>query len=591
MTIVKRMNVSMIWLASLACFIAGLYVAIDHTMGIFTYHNYAAGPIGDEAVDAAKFTYPILTGEQPFMTIFKPFADHRVVLARIQEMFDFIYTQGIQTIQPYRLALLIWLQAFLFITFVIVKNPLLNRSAKILLTGTTLSLAFAGMSIMNYSTTMMVTWPYILVFSLLSFITTQKYCESLHNNDSSIKAIMYMTLTFLFVTLAVLTFNIGLIIWPIVFIILIKQNCFKKYWYLWSFALITYPLYFRHWAPPQGKMGLIQVLKHPIQAFLYMSRILSLPIVPTGATTASVATATIALFILCFSLIFLYALFKKKHWSTTDGILFPYYLFGLIAIGIISSMRFFMEGEAANIGLRFTTPSFIIMGCLLVSLFSINVTSNKDQLYTQAIPYMITMVWLLSWFIPTDPFVIYDANAGNQLLISQAIVPIDEGFIESTRSMHNSYDVRRLNYLNDVQKQYKKGVYAFWSSQYINHSIDDLKFKQVRCFGQTDLSTSLDFRQHHNPGLFINITVKDYLPPLTKSWQILFTNASNTIIGFGLPGPAYISLIDRLKNNYTPFILFRGAINTDMLNNVATVTTWAADNQLKQICKLGSINV
>lgn len=577
----------MIWLVSVLCFCAGLYIAIDNTIFQFS-HNYLLAPLGDEAVDAARVVYPIALGTEGWGKLFSPFADHRMVLTRLQQLFDFFYTDGMQPIQPYRFAILLWLNTLIFSVFIILNNASLNVTKKVLLSGVYLAITFAPISVNNYYSTMMTTWPYVLLFGLLSFVCTSKYCSAIANQANR-KSLLYLFFTFLFVTLAVLIFNIGLLIWPIIFVVLFKEKCFKKHWYLWSLALLTYPLYFYQWIPVQGRHGAMVFWQHPIDVFLYMSRVLSIPVIPSAVSSASLSTIVFALFILFFSVLFLFNLLKKDTWSEVDRVLFAYFIFGFLSVCIISAMRFWMTAEAAVVGSRFTTPSLVITACLLVSFFSMSAGVTKESLWSQLTMSMVTMVWLVAFFIPSNP-VFFDNGNLNQLFVSQAIdIPIDQGFVEATKDMHNFYDPAGLSFLNDTQKKYKKSVYSLWASQYLKHSVPDLNFKEIECHGNVAITVGLDFRQYNNPGLFVSVNMEKQQVPINKNWQVVFANDDNLIIGFAVPGPMYFPLINRLQGQKNASLIWRGAINTALLIKNNKVVVWAGDNQSHQLCKLGEI--
>lgn len=592
MNLENKIQNILVWIAAITCFIIGSYIALDHTINFFNLNNYLFAPIGDEATDAARTVYPILTGKMAFSEILHPFADHRVVLGRLQEMFDYKYTNGLQIIQPYRITLILWLTAILFTTFIIIKNETLSKPAKVLLTGIYLTTTFTAMNSNNYNSTMMITWPYIYLFGLLAFIFVEKYCTLIKADSTSKMAYLYIFLTYLFASAAVLTFNIGLIFWPIIYVLLFKQKCMKRHWYLWSLSLLTYVLYFHNWIPTQGVIGAQQFWRHPIDVFLYMSRILGVPFDSAALYHASLTTVVIASFIVIFSVIFLLKLLRKKSWSNADAIFFGYFLFSFIALCAISSMRFWMSGEAALIGLRFTTTTFNLIACILLSFFTVPITDETERSFVRASFSMMVMVWLAAFYFPNihSLSVPYNQRDNNQFLISESIgIPIDQGFIDATKDLQNLQDLTLLTYLNDTQKMNKKGIYTFWPTEVINKPISDLHLSDVSCDIPTVLTPKTDFRSNHNPGMLVGVGLQQR-KFLDESWFVLFTNDKNTIMGYALPTSIYRSLADRLTRTATN-LQWGGAINTNLLGADNTVIAWAVDKKSNRMCQLGSIKV
>ncbi len=578
-----------LWVTAIACFFAGLGVAIEHTFSILATNNYALAPLGDGAHDAAVFTYPILLGQEPFSDIYKPFADHRVVIERLWAMFDFVFTNGTQASLPLRLAVVLWLVALLIIVFIVLRHKLLTASTKLLITGVALAVIFSGISLINYNETMLMSWPFILLFSLSTFICLDRYCHAF-NNHLTIRH-FYQCLTIFFICLSFLTFNVWMLLWPVVFIVLFKNHCLKfPSVIIWLIvALLTYKLYFSgHWHM-HGSEGLENFLHHPANAYLYLSRILSIPLIDNAMTVASLPTIIIAFAILSVSILWLLQLMQRPY-NSAENILFAFFLYFFIAIIVIAVARFWMEIEAVAIGLRFTTPSGMITIAMIMTAFIfVSEIDSSKQFFTAALS-IIVMVWLIAFYNSGQKGRMFAWSGLNQwhMLISTG-VQINNTLANQMKDCLHNYDVNNLNYLVSVQQSHKKGAFSLWPTQNIGKTISSLNYQNVDCSLHANILIDRDLRPEQVPGMFFTVSTPHQSPVMAK-WDILFSNQNKQIIGYGITAADVGKpLIDYLKPVNKQLHRWAGVINTDLLYGSREVTVWAASDAQKQYCKLGEI--
>lgn len=595
MIIRQQLQLLFIWMIAFVCFAAGFYRSLNYTYQLFDVNNYLFAPFGDDAYDAAKIVYPFLLGKLSWTSLFQPFAEHRVFFERLNEIIDFVFTQGQQMAQPYRLSVALWSVSGLFIYFVILKNTLLNNAIKLLLSGISLALTFSAISIVNYSSSILITWPYVLLFSLIVFILTAHYCEAAKANSNK-KGLFYIFFVATFVIVTMFVFNIGLILWPIVFVVLFKHRCIRKHLGYWLVTMIfTYALYFYGgWQFQTVNGGVENLFFHPVEFYLYVSRILSLPLIPMAQMHASVGTIIIATSVFLLSTWCLCYFLMKKYWSKAETILFAYFVFSLLALLIISFARFWLPAEASSIGLRFTTVSFTLMICLLTMIFNYWSRSTKMNMVVKAVLAVLTMIWLLKFFIPNDARMsrTYDAGFMNQFAIVQATgVPIDNHFSEAIKAIQSDNDMSHILFLNKIQKEFKKGAYYFWHTQYISKNINELKFDKLLYEQHPNLHITLDFRPMKNPGILIEVKLKNYKAPLSKKWDIFFADESGKIIGFALPAPGELpSLWSRLITHVPLTLYWRGAANTALLMD-NRIVIWAVNDKERKLYRIGSFTV
>lgn len=593
-----------IWILALLCFFTGLFVAISHIAGITTHYNFAIGPLGDDAYDAARVTYPILTGESSIWHILRPFADHRVVTERLLALFSFIYTNGTNSNLGFIFAFVLSLTSLLLINFIFnIKS--LSNNIKILLAGIMINLTFAGISLINYATPLLFSWPQVILYTLLTFFFLQKYCsdETPFNTHNKF---YYLMLTSTFAILTIYSFNIGLILWPIIFIVLYKHNVWKlhiKSWLLLSgfssalyFSRIQTETLHHYWRPNSVGDGIRHFLHEPLTAFSYLSRIVSIPIIPDAQTQASIGTYVIALLIMCASTFFLAYFIRKKRWLYADTILFACLSFSFTAILLISISRFWVAAEYVNIGLRFTTPSLLLWASLIACLFSIISTFENIKILkaTKLILSLAASTWLLVYFIPGDqkkiPYM-FDLSYTSRYFIALASgVPINEGLLKATYGYNEELSIDHLTYLNNVQQKYKKCAYSLWPSQIINTNINKLSFKTQNPIPSTIVMEN-DLR-HDNPAIYLDVTIlKNQMSDETKQWFILITDNDNTVAGFGIRAPNHINFADYLlKKNNNASILWRATLNSDLVKG-HQIKFWLASKELQAMHYVGSLEI
>jgi hypothetical protein len=626
-------NRALLWLAGILCLLTGLYFAINHTLLIFAPHNYILSPLGDDALDGVSLLYPILLGKKSIWSIFQPYADHRLVTERVLGLFDFLFNQGTQSSHPYRLAIMLWLGYCLFIAAAILPNKNFEAPVKLLLAGVYMTVLFSGTNITNFNTTLNNTWPLALIFVLSAFIFTARYCDALANDASSSKLFTYIGLTFFSVMLGLYTFGVSLILWPIIFIVLIKNKAFSRHALGWiGCALLSYYLYTHGgWRPLATQYGVINFFHgHAIDMLFYLSRLLSLPLIPSAIVTGSIATMVIAVAVLAIGIQCILFSLQKNTWSKPESILFACLFFGFFTTISIAITRFWMEFEVSVVALRFTMTNFILMTCVIASGFIYLSSHAKELPFLKSGLALLTAVWLIAFFAAGDLALtqgagMYNNSAWNSFYIVEATgVPIDNGFLAEIKLIQNEQSIPALQFLHDTQKTRKKGVYSLWLPQYINKPLQALPYTTIDCGNSNSkILLSTDFRRHHNPGLFINVAAQSQT--LTADWDIFYTNQKNNIIGFALstipatqqradrlvvyknnmnsviktqlaapyfPAPAIQALWDQLMGQKTlPRLLWCGAINTQLLESNPQVTAWAVNKDKHQLCKIGTITV
>ncbi len=589
------------WLAALACFFTGFYIAIEHTAHFFSVNNYLFSPFADDILDNASWTYPVVLGKREFIRLFDPFGDHRVVIAHLMEIFDFVYTNGLQVAQPYRLSIILWLNFFLFSIFVLLPKKELNPPAKLTLMGAYILLLFPGISINNYVSTMQITWPLILLFSLLAFICAEKYCQQSLKKQSSKLSLFYLFFTAIFVNLTLYTFNIGIILWPIILLLLLKRRCLSKN-YIILFSLIIFTYYY-YWtcsllpgaltAHGGAHSSFYAVFPRLLQGFLFFSRLVSVPLINNAIDASSIYTLVIGVISAVLALYLLFYYLFKKTWLGSDSIFFAYFLFNLTTVIIISLTRNVLINRpevGALVEWRFLTCSLMFLFCLLAGVFFILNSQCQRKKIINAGLSVFSMLWLLFFFLPKESILsndTYDLGFFNQVYISEATgIPIDNAFLQASGIYMSSGVLAHHLGVIDVQKAYKKGPFSFWPSQYINQDIAKLNLALVNA-NHAVISPILDYRIKHNPGVLINVLMDSANTQLNTNWSVLFTNAQGKIIGFAIAAPYPHSLWSLLWLNSTTPLLWRGAINSDLLAKDKKITVWAVDKMRQHYAKLG----
>jgi hypothetical protein len=589
------------WCVSLACILAALFIASEHTAHFFATHNYFFSPFADDILDNANYSYPLAMGKIGYVNIFNPFMEHRVVIERIQEIIDFLFTNGVQTLQPYRLSLLLWLNFLIFSRYVIFSNNTLSKPLKIFLSGVYLLLLFPGMSINNFTSTMQITWPIIYLFSLLTFVSLAKYCDVVQQEPSPKKAWLYLLSTVVFLNIVLYTFNIGTLLWPIIFIVLIKQRCLYKHRGAWLLlAGMNFYLYLqKNWVSANfnsytAHATLGSIFQKPVAAFLYFSRIIAVPFDGIAFYHFSWVSLSIGLFACLLVVLSAVFFWKKTRWSSSESVFFAYFTFVCFSIAVISIIRC-ASGRFELIEWRFLTTGVLFIFCSLMTLFLLPIHSRfpKERLHFM-LSTAIT-VWLLGFFIPLDLNMsggTYDLGFFNQVVISEATgIPIDEDFLQASKIYQVSPTLHPHVIVNEIQKANNKGPYSFWASKYINHPLNELGFKKIDLQGPAQIYIAYDYRPEKSPGVLVNVKLDKYQDPITKNREIIFTNDNDQIIGFAVTAPNLRPLYEMLTAKQTPPLLWRGAINTQYLDSSALVYAWVVVKDLKTIYKLGSLKI
>ena len=399
-----NLNSILMYIAAIVCVGAGIFVSFNQTYQTLQPYNYLLGPVGDGATDAAEVTYPILTHKASLSLLFKPFADHRIVVERLMVFYDFYFHQGLDEIHPLRFIIVTWLTLGL-LSAVLFVNKVFPLSLKFLFIGVAAVLLFAGINNTNATMPITLTWPLVILFSVLCFMLLARYCDLIRKNGSGALRILF--LVSLFVILTIYSFNIGLILWPIIFIVLWKRQALQPHFFLWLLiAVLSYGVYLSNaWHPgitaTDGGMKLS--LLHPLHPFLYLSRLLSIPLVRDAMTTTSVWSISIGFILISSSICFLYRFWRISQWHAFETIIFSLLLFSFVTLSLIPIMRSWIPGEYAGIGTRFMLISFMLWWTLLVSYF-LFLYQNQVYLGTwkQSMPAFLAALVLTLVFIPHD---------------------------------------------------------------------------------------------------------------------------------------------------------------------------------------------
>src|SRR3990167_1433651 len=580
---------SFLWTVALICLFFGSYVAINHSYQLLLEYNFSLAPLGDQAKDMAEIIYPILTGEKSWRYLFQPFADHRIVIERLLIMYDFFFHQGMENIHPYREVAVFWVILGLFsaVIFTIQKIPF---NIKLIITGCAATLLFAGVSLSNFYLTICFTWPLVMMFSLFCFIMLSRYCYVCEHQQKTL-ALVHLLLVSISILFTLFTFNIGLILWPIVFIVLFKRQVWRQHIFLWGImAVLSYLAYFwSGWHPgiTATDQGLKNSILHPIHPFLYMSRILSIPLIANASTTVTMGVVLIGLFISFLSIYYLIKYWKLTKWTASDTIIFSYLLFCFATLIIISMMRSWIPGEYFEVGGRCVTASLILWLCLLVSayVFYYKVENHRISLANCIFSGAIG-IWLVVFFIPADRN-IYNASISNQHAIAlSAGIPVDKAFIDYSTSYANgdqsSFD---HSYIDNIYKKNQKGIYSLWVAQQINKSIDEMPFSiSASCkVNHTLASVKADLRKMGNPAIVIQsqfISSK-----LLSSFNLVFTDQYGKIVGYSLPlANLNLSLWDKLlaKQNHQ-IQSWQGVVNSALVHG-NVIQSWLIDKQQQKRC-------
>jgi hypothetical protein len=586
-------------LLAIACLLTACYIAAEHCLHLFANHNYFFAPFADDILDNALFTYPIATGKTSLIHLFDPYIDHRVAIEHIQELVDFTLTNGVQTLQPWRLTILLCATFLAFFSFAIKPNANLTNTAKISLAAALIMFLFADMNINNYVSTMQITWPIIILFALLTFINLAAYCRTVQKTPDAKKAYIYILLTVLCLNITLYTFNIGAILWPIALFILIKNHCFKKHWLLWmSLLVLNYYCYLQHeWVAANffsytSHTTLSTSAHRPLEIFYYLSRIISIPFTSHAMTKFSNANLITGLCAMFISGLTLYYFLKKKNWSQTDIIFFGYFVFSCMTLIIICLMRA-TSGKHSLVEWRFITTGLYFVFALLMALFILPIQNVPLRRFTHTTLSIIICSWLLLHFLPADRHLsggTYDLGFFNQVFISEATgIPLDDNFLQASKIYQTSGVLAPHLVVNDVNKTYRKGPYSFWAAEYMQHSLNELRDRKTIVNNQAHIYIVYDYRPKNSKGMLLNVTLKN--PALDNDWQVLFTDENKNIVGFAISGFYPQSLWAVLTQQTNNTLIWRGAINTQSLAPQSKVYAYTVQKDHDTIYELGSISI
>ena len=577
----SRILKSSLWFSALICLAAGAYVALTSTQQFFYAFNYLLGPVGDGATDTARVIFPVITGDQPWTKLLEPFADHRIFIERLIIIYDFVFHHGIEEAHPLRMAAVFWAILILF-SAVVFANKKLPLVSKCLLSGCGGVLVFARVSLTNFDMPITFTWPMVLLFALFSFITTERYCAAIEKR-STLTAKFYLILTALFVLLNLYTFNIGLILWPVIFIVLLKRRVFFANATLWaSLAVLMYAFYFwSGWHPgiTATDGGMKHSLFNPIHPFLYFSRIVSIPMVSTAIITASLATILIGISIICLSLYCINRFWRLYRWSASETIVFASLLFSFLTLLIIPVMRAWIEAEYVVVGLRFTAISFFLYLSLLASLFIFRYqVPRKHTTLTDSLLAIMIAVWLVGLFIPSDTYLYRPSRYNPYFIALSTGIPINPALAHYFDFSDSAVNLQNLAFNDAIQKKYHHGAYFLWPTQEMNQHFREVHAAVAPCEFAMTHEIRADLRAKGSAMLVVETQLS--LAKSPSQWSLLFTNQQNKLIGYSLP------LLVKRGQSQT----WQGAVNTMLLHG-RYVNAWLFNREKNQICAGGKIKV
>lgn len=550
---------------SLFCLVTGLSIGLQHTYQLLTPGNYPFGPTGDGAYDAARIYYPILTGELPIRKLLVPFADHRIVVERLFAIADFVYTKGLESTLPLRLTIILWCTALLEV-FAISKIDKISVSLKILLSGLAVGFTFFACSIINYQSVILCTWPLIMLFTMTAFICCERYCNLSHINSANSTPFLYLTAAS--IILAMFTFNIGNILWPIIFFTLWKRDSLKKRWKTWlGFCLFSYLIYFFRFQPHSAQSGIDATIADPVLILKYLSRMLSLPFIPSAQSNDSAITFAILLLVNLSSVLMgLYFLTKK--WKPYDSVIFSMLAFGFVTVWFIAMARAPVVAEYVSIGLRFTTSSLFLVFALCFASTVVLRNIIKNELFLNLILILTFSFIFLVYAIPGDKK--YGSGVGKFSRVNQDYfialatgIPLDNNFVLTTSSYNNENDLNHLNFLQNVQKKWHKSVYSFWAANTVGKKLEELGLKQTTTNYDFSVTTE-DFREKNVSAVLTNVQLSQVGKPTLENDQIIFGSSDNTIVGFALYFNEIRGLQDLLKKRNG---IWHGAVNTSLVQD------------------------
>jgi len=588
MVLLKKPIQSLIGVIVLIMLAMGLYSGINNTyMLIGQSYNYFFGPLGDQLYDAARIVYPIFEGHASWRHLLDPFAEHRVLMERLLMLYDMTFHHGMEIMHPYRLVITFWLACLLFIVNVVLVNHKMALHEKMILSSCALGLFLANLSFCNFMSAILFTWPLIVLFSLSCFICLAAYADSVRNSKTSHR-ILFLMLTTLFAYLAIFSFNIGLIVWPIVYLVLYKQGVLRKHVWVWLLlAGLSYYIYFNHgWHPGtfRSDHGLERALLHPIRPFLYFSRIVSVPFIENASHAASISTILMGIALLSTGIYFLSRFWLLAKWSYSDSILFSFLLFSLCGLTAITLMRAWVDAEYLGIGSRFLYISFMAWLSILTSYFRF--FGYKQKAVSPACVLLTTVLvgYLFFYFIRHDTGSFPVGEVSNPYFIALSTdIPINQSFVNYARIFNNDDDINHHQYANAVQKHYKMGVYALWPSQWINKQWTT---HGARCNAEVTHHITADLRKTGNPALFIESDVKAQQKTIAHSY-ILYLDPNDVVVGYALPFRQNVRLLPHTSPTQTKWL---GAINSSLTPYSFIQAEWV-NTASQQVCELGRMTI
>lgn len=564
------------WLIAIVCLIAGLYIALDHSHEILKIGNYLLGPLGNQAINTARVIYPIINGEQSWQLLFSHVADQRLVVPRLLVMYDFFMHNGIEQAYPYRILSVYWLTVGL-LSIVLFNIKDLPAYIKCLLTGCALALIFSGISLVNYSDTILFTRPLLNLFALISFISASAYSDAAKTRHF-LQAKLYLALTALFVVLSVCTLSIGLLLWPIIFLILHKQGALRFNFKLWcTIAILTYVLFFWHFAP-----SFSYFFHNPFTAIDYFSRLVSLPLI-TSASSASPAIIVLGIYVAVFSLFYLYQFWRKKKWSVSETIIFAYFLFAFIAVLFVAGA----PDNNAAIDLGYTTFTTVLFFCLLTSVFIFNYSAQPTE--NPSLNFLLTAsaaLWLLAFFIPNNVGS-YNLGATNQYFIALSMSAEADQSILAWTKKQDAQSIADVKYNTLIQKKYQKGAFSLWPAQHMNDVLAG--FSNTKCMQPQTVLENTDNKIKPSIAFVQSIFAPEAKIEGAKTWFMVMTDSDKKIIGYGLPTPDNGTLSDKWRGRTFPQV-WRGAANvTHTKNN--QIQIYFVEPQQKLFCAGGMLKI
>lgn len=576
-----------VWMIASFCLLTGASVALNTTYQVTQRFNYTLAPLGDQAKDVAENVYPVLAGDQSWMQLFQPFADHRITVQRLLIIYDFFFHQGTEEAHPYRVVGVFWF-ILILLAGIIFSIKVIPLPLRFLLIGCAGAMIFAGISVSNFNLTICFTWPLVILFSLLAFICVCRYIDAYHQHRFSEWA--YLFLIFILTILTLFTFNIGLLLWPIIFLILWKNKAGRRHLWWWlMLAAIGHVAYFwSGWHPgiTATDHGMINSVIHPIHPFLYLSRILSVPAITTAAANASLGVVILGGSIIFLTLFFLIKFWQLKCWTSSETILFSFLLFNFLTLVVIAVMRSWIEGEYIVVGSRFNTANLMLWLSLFISMSIFYFRSRPKIVFKHFFLSCLIFIWLVVVFLPLDR-VHYDASIANQHAIALSTgVPLNDVFLQYSKTYYNG-DLNPLNhlYIDNFYRQHRKGIYSLWISQQMKRSIGDLNFHVSECHVLSEkFNIHADLRTKGHPALILQSTLQQL-----ESWSnLMFTDQKGKIVGYGLPVINHASLWERLRRHQPLEQRWQAVINTELFTG-QQVQPWLVDANKKKLCKLKTL--